>query len=246
MIRIGAGALVVAIAACAAAPPPPAAAPATSGQRTEVVFPQMPLSTDLAAVPVGSWAEYAETFAGSTLTNRVATVAKTAEAITIESTRTGHPIGSDELTFARTLALGADEGRIIRQLLQVNAGAPKEVPVSKSPHPRLDPKTLIGTEIVAVRAGTFTTKHYRYTTPYGGDPVDAWVADNVWPIGLVRLEAKLQMRPWTPGETWPPPGRPEADVQPSPRPRVPFVYELIARGDNAEPRITRPVAGAAR
>ena len=85
------------------------------------------------------------------------------------------------------------------------------------PHPRVDPKTLIDTETVTVRAGTLTTKHYRYVTRYG-EPVDVWMADAVWPIGLVRLQAQMTVNL---------------------HPAV-LVYELIARGDHAEPRITLP------
>src|SRR5262245_42701299 len=103
MLRIAAGTLVCVIAGCAAANTTGGGAAAG---RVETEIPPLPRAGDLQAAPLGSWAEYAESFTGFTNTNRVAAVRKTPEALTIESTRTGGLFASDKLTWANTFALG--------------------------------------------------------------------------------------------------------------------------------------------
>lgn len=50
-----------------------------------------------------------------------------------------------------------------------------------------DPKKLVGKETVKLAAGTFSAEHYRHEGPRGGT-VDFWLAKEVGPFGLVKME----------------------------------------------------------
>jgi hypothetical protein len=73
-----------------------------------------------------------------------------------------------------------------------------------------------------VPAGTFSTKHFREI--WEESTVDAWLSDEVPPLGLVRTTITP-----TPGTTGP---------GGKPMPRV--TSELAAYGKGARPTITRP------
>ena len=77
---------------------------------------------------------------------------------------------------------------------------------------------MVGIDTVSTRAGTFRARHYRDRTGYG-EQVDYWIDDSVGPIGLIRLEAEQKQHPTI---------------------RAGFKFELVATGNDAVARITRP------
>ena len=181
----------------------------------------MPAAFDLHRVPVGSWAEYAwglADVAASRRVERLAVVARGPNGVTVEA--------SEEDTFdarvvqATTYAAGGElRGESRRNVFQLGDDDPMEAPSRPARrYARVDPSTLVGTETITVRAGTFTAKHYRDRTAFG-EQVDFWIADGVMPFGLVKLEA-------------------EQKQQPSLGSR--FGAELVGRGGDAVPLITRP------
>lgn len=219
MLRIAALATVMATAACAATapPPPPAKAP---DEPFAVWPPRMPSAINLDTVPLGRWAEYAETYLGSvTIKERVALVGKAGDGSTLETT-TEMPSG-EKTVFASVFTPGPD-GRVqvSGSVFQVSGADPMEsppVPPSDQPYPRIDPAKLVGTETISVRVGTFRAKHYRDRTAYG-EQVDAWIEETVGPIGLLRLEAEQKQHPTI---------------------RAGFKFELVATGNDAIPQITK-------
>jgi len=178
----------------------------------------MPYACDLAAVPVGSWAEY-ELNAPEmpTRTEKKAAVARKPEGITIETTHASRP----ELVIAALLSPGEPGDGLLRRLtIQDGDYEPMDSPVTQKQRPAflgLDSLTLIGEDDVSIRAGTFHTRRYRYQTSFD-ETVEVWINDTVWPICVVKLDAELK-QPWVAS------GR--------------FSYELLATGTGATPQITR-------
>jgi hypothetical protein len=111
---------------------------------------------------------------------------------------------------------------LVKHVFQDGAYDPMESPSSaqrRQDFPeRLDTRSLVGTDEITVRVGTFSTKRYHYLTKYG-ENVDAWISATAWPICLVKLDAEQKQDPSTTGR---------------------FSYELVATGSDAKPRITRP------
>jgi hypothetical protein len=204
-------------------PAPPAAASATPPEAAPgpIRLPLMPAAFDLRRVPVGSWAEYAwglADVAASRRVERLALVARGPEGATIEA--------SEEETFdervvqATTYAAGDElRGESRRNVFQLGDDEPMQAPARPARrYARVDPSTLVGTDTITVRAGTFTAKHYRDRTPFG-EQVDFWIADGVMPFGLVKLDAEQKQHP-------------ELGSR--------FGAELVGTGSDAVPQITRP------
>jgi hypothetical protein len=183
----------------------------------------MPFACDLGAAPVGSWAEYEAKDPPSRdpVRTRIALVSKGPDGNTIEwtydvSRRT-------DLVIAFLFAPGKEPpGELKRRVFQDGPFEPMEMPVPPSPTPgfyvRIDPRSLIGSEEITVRAGTFSARRHHYLTPFG-ENVDVWISETAWPICLIKLDAEQKQMPQFPGR---------------------FSYELIAMGSGAQPQITRP------
>jgi len=215
--RLGFVAMALAMGACAA-PVKPTPAPAHVDEDFAVWPPRLPGALDLDSVPLGRWAQYEETYLGSvTIKERVALVGKGGDGNTLETTTELRP--GAETVFATVFA--AADGQVTSNLFQTGDAEPMSAPPalpSQQPYPRLDPKKLVGTELVTVRVGTFRAKHYRDRTEFG-EQVDVWIDDSVGPIGVLKLEAEQKQHPTI---------------------RAGFGYALVATGNDAIPRITRP------
>jgi hypothetical protein len=183
--------------------------------------PPMPIAVDLAKVPVGSWSQYEVIFAGTPpMTSKTALVARGTAGNTFESVLEGGilALARRKVRVSMTVPPGAEKaGRVSRMVMQVDAADPMEMPLDggqDKQFTRPDPKAMVGKEKVAVRAGSFKTRHYRDKTPTG-DTYDYWVADGVLPLGLVELKGNPAMMGG-------------------------FSFELIAQGKDAKAQITKP------
>jgi hypothetical protein len=193
-----------------------------------------PLALDLKKVPVGSWAEYSTMIAlgaGMKMTSRWALVARKGGSSTLEMSMEGGPVAmmGGKMIMQMVLVpnpVGAEKP-ITKAVMQVGDRDPMEMPLG-SPgmtapkFQKPDPKKLVGKEEVKVPAGTFKTSHYRDVSDRG--TVDAWISDQVPPLGMVKVT------------TTPKPGTAGPGGQPMP----PVTMELAARGKDAKPQITKP------
>jgi hypothetical protein len=154
--------------------------------------PPMPLVTDLAKVPVGSWAQYSVT-AGTLPPSsmRVSLVAKGPTYNTIEMAVEGGAMAKvGKVVMQMTLRAGADRaGTVQKMIMQLGANDPMEMPNAgtDAQFSKPDPKTFIKEETVKATAGSFKAKHYHIKTPQE-DSADYWVTEKVAPIGLVKME----------------------------------------------------------
>ncbi len=215
------GAIALAVSACAA-PTKEAPPPVHTEEALAVWPPRMPCALELDTVPMGRWAEYAETYLGTvTIKERVALVGKSDDGNTLETTTEMRP--GDRTVFSTVLTAGnaaAGGGQALSNVFQVSGDDPMvapPLPPSEQPYPRVDPAKLVGPETVTVRVGTFRARHYRDRTSFG-EQVDFWIEDTVGPIGLIKLEAEQKQHPTI---------------------RAGFKYELVATGNDAIPQITR-------
>jgi hypothetical protein len=187
------------LTACAAPVQQPTALPPPPPEAFAVWPPRMPTAFDFDDVPLGRWAEYEETYMGTTtIKERVALVAKGSDGNTVETTTEMKP--GQKTVFATSFVAAPEGGtRVVSNVFQVEGDAPMESPPlgpSEQPYPRVDPRklVLVGIETVTVRVGTFRAKHYRDKTVFG-EQVDVWVDDSVWPIGVVKLESEQKQHP---------------------------------------------------
>jgi hypothetical protein len=187
--------------------------------------PPMPVAVDLAKVPVGSWAEYEMTFgANPPMTSRMALVAKGSDGNTLETSVRGGMMAAvgGKMVMDMTLPPGAEKaGRVGKMVVQLGANDPMEMQLGAGQSQQFtkpDPKSLVGTETIKVRAGSFKTKHYREKSPQG-DTYDFWIDDKALPLGLVKLEGEQKHNPAFKGG---------------------FRFELLATGKDAKPQITKP------
>ena len=177
--------------------------------------PPIPLAIDLAAAPVGSWAEYElKSGSGPTSMIRWALVARNVVEATAEDASLLQRGGM--VTRWALVPERAADGFVERFVVQIGSNEPMNVPVSADNRRRfsaVDPAAFLANETVTVRAGTFKAKHYRAVTPDGA-PVDYWTSDEVPPFGAVRVEGT------------------EKDGSRS-------IIELVSRGHGAKAAITR-------
>jgi hypothetical protein len=196
------------------APPPIAAAGA-------IWPPRMPSAGKFEEIPLGKWADYEESYLDAvTIRERVALVSREGDVVTLETTtETGR---SDKTVFATAFAASLEMGwRPVSNVFQVGDEEPMESPAispGQQPYPSVDPKKLIGTEMIKVRAGSYRAKHYRYRTALG-ELVDYWIDDSVAPIGLIKLEAEQKQHAGF---------------------RAGFKFELVAVGSGAIAQVTKP------
>jgi hypothetical protein len=189
-----------------------------------------PLAVDLKKVPVGSWAEYSATIGQMTMKSRWAFVARDKQGHTVEMTMEGGPMAMMGGKMAMKMVLVPDpttSSKPVKQMvMQMGSQDPMEMPLNMPNMPtqkfqKPDPKKLVGKETINVAAGSFKTSHYRDTVENG--TTDVWVSEDVAPLGMV----KVQTTP-TPGAKGPG-GMPMPSVS----------MELVARGKDAKPTITK-------
>ena len=118
---------IVLLGACAA-PVKEAPPPVRAEEPFAVWPPRMPSAVDLDAVPLGRWAQYAETYLGSvTIKERVALVGKGADGNLIETT-TEMPTG-EKTVFATVFAPAPEGGvQVVRNVFQVADDEPMQAP----------------------------------------------------------------------------------------------------------------------
>jgi hypothetical protein len=192
-----------------------------------------PLALDLKKVPVGSWAEYSMSIGkgeGMTVKSRWALVARDANSNTMEMSAEGQPLArvGGKMVVKTVLVpdpVGSDKP-VKQMVVKVGAHDPMEMPLDMPGMPpqrfeKPDPKKLVGKEQVKVPAGTFKASHYRTVNDSG--TVDAWVNDDVAPLGMVKVV------------TTPKPG----SMGPGGQPLSTVTMELVARGKDAKATITK-------
>jgi hypothetical protein len=149
----------------------------------------MPMVVNLKKVEIGTYADYAMSAAGMTLTSRWALVGKSAKSCTVETVTTAsilpHPVAVRmQLPLDPTAATNKSLGKVVMQMGDADPMfAPADVPEPKFQKP--DPKNLVGPEEIKVKAGTYKTLHYRETN--ANATVDLWVSDRVPPLGMVKV-----------------------------------------------------------
>ena len=118
----------------------------------------MPSAGKFEEVPLGKWADYEETYLDAvTIKERVALVAREGDVVTLETTT---ETGTGDKTVFATVFAASNEGgwRSVSNVFQVGDEDPMESPAigpAQQPYPAVDPKKLIGTEMISVRAGLF-------------------------------------------------------------------------------------------
>ncbi len=195
----------------------------------------MPLVGDLKKAPVGSWAAYTMTVAMDgkpmTMNARWALVGRDAASNVLEMQMQGGMMAAmgGKITVKLVVALDPTVGdKPVKQMvMQMGDRDPMEMPTNIPQIPtqkfhKPDPKNLVGKETIKVAAGTFKTSHYRTITENGA--VDAWVSEEAAPLGVVKVVSTP--KPGAPG----PGGRPMPAV----------TMELVGRGKDAKPSITKP------
>jgi hypothetical protein len=195
----------------------------------------LPLTVDFKRAPVGSWAEYAVTVGGAgggTMKVRWAFLGRDAGGNTLELVMEGPAaatprVGGRVVTRMVLVPDPVGASRPFRALvMQIGDREPVAVPLDLPGLPAQkfqnpDPKKRVGRETIKVAAGALDTSHYHDVLP--DSVVDSWVSDRVPPLGVVKIVS-------TP--------RPEAEG-PGGRPLPPVTMELLARGQGAQPLITR-------
>jgi hypothetical protein len=193
-----------------------------------------PLALDLKKVPVGSWAEYTMTIGmggGMTMKSRWALVGRNSAGNTLEMSMEGGPMAMMGGKMIAKMVLVADPvgaAKPVKQMvMQMGDRDPMEMPLDMPGMPaqkfqKPDPKKLVGKEDIKVPAGTFKASHYRDKTDNG--TVDSWVSEDVAPLGMIKVT------------TSPKPGA----VGPNGQPMPAVTMELVARGKDAKPVITKP------
>jgi hypothetical protein len=193
------------------------------------------LTVDFKHAAVGTWADYAVKVGGGALTmkTRWAFLARDADGNTLELTVDGPAASSSKLggkTVTR-MVLAPDPiglSKPFRQLVvQMGEREPVEIPLDLPGLPAQkfqnpDPRKRLGRETITVPAGSFAAEHYRDVLP--DSTVDAWLSDQVHPLGIVKIVS-------TP--------RPDA-AGPGGRPLPAVTMELLGHGRDARPAITRP------
>lgn len=192
-----------------------------------------PLAVDLKKVPVGTWAEYNMIISAGgqkmTVKSRWALVARDANSITLESINEGGPMGPGAKQIIKMVLVPDPvnaERPVKSMVMKVGDRDPMEMPLDLPGMPaqkfeKPDPKKLKGTQQVKVPAGTFKAGHYKDVNQ--GVTIDAWISEEIAPLGLVKMT------------TAPKPGATAPGGQPMPS----MSLELVARGKDAKPVITK-------
>ncbi len=153
-----------------------------------------PMSYDaMAKAKKGAWAEYTMSMAGQAqkLTVRYAVVEKTDREMTME-TDSQTPMGPvhSSMTFVPS---PPDAFKLVKARMQMGTQPAQDVPAAQLGEGSIKksdtPGTLVGPEKITVPAGTFDTKHYKYTMQKeaGGMTLDVWMSDKAIPTGVVKM-----------------------------------------------------------
>ena len=197
----------------------PSLASAQMGQQ-----PPMPMVVDLKKVPVGSWASYSMTMGGTTMTSKMALVARDASSVSMETSIEGGMMAMMGGKMTMRMVMDPDPtsaAKPVKQMvMQVGDQDPMIAPdtMQAQKYSKPDPSTLVGKETLKVAAGSYKTSHYRTKTAQGD--MDIWVSEEAAPTGLVKLST--------------PP------MQAGPRQVPGMTMELTATGKGASPTITKP------
>jgi len=186
--------------------------------------PPMPMVVDLKKVPVGSWASYSMTMGGTTMTSKMALVARDASSVSMETSIEGGMMAMMGGKMTMRMVMDPDPttaAKPVKQMvMQVGDQDPMIAPdtMQAQKYSKPDPSTLVGKETLKVAAGSYKTSHYRTKTAHGD--VDVWVSEDAAPTGLVKLSTP----PMQAGQQ-----------------QVPgMTMELTATGKGAKPLITKP------
>jgi len=184
--------------------------------------PPMPIATDLAKVPVGSYADYKMVMGQlPPMKMRIALVSRSATTNAMETVVEGGMMASaGKMVMHMELAPGADAS-IKKMVMQVGAADPMQLPpemADKKPFTKPNPKSLVGSETIKTASGSFKSKHYREKTPEG-DKVDFWVNETATPLGLVKIEVDQKNNPQIKGK---------------------LSFELTGLGKDATALVTKP------
>jgi hypothetical protein len=205
---------------------------AAAGQGSALPAPT-PLACDFKKVAPGTWARYAlKVGAGAPLDTRWAFIGRDAEGNTLElAMEGGGPalagVGGKVVTRLVLVADPVGVSRPIRRMvMQLGDREPLEVPLDLPGLPghkfqNPDPKKLVDRPTIRVPAGTFATSHYRET--WEDSTVDAWLSEQVPPLGVIKVEVTARAGVTGPGG----------------KPMPPVVMELTGHGKDARPAITR-------
>lgn len=161
--------------------------------------PEMPKMPQDFKPVVGSGAEYQFTAKGKTAKFSYAVVGKEPvsgkEGYWLEIRITNQQMNG-EMVMKDLVTMNGSHPEIQRLIMQPPGRPPMEMPSSmigmmRDRMPPANGKTdksigkKIGTETIAVPAGTFECTHYR--TQQEGSPVDLWISDKVSPYGVVKM-----------------------------------------------------------
>jgi hypothetical protein len=196
----------------------------------------LPLAVDFKRAPVGSWAEYTIAVGPAvegTMKARWAFLGRDASSNTLELTMEGPAAASSKLggkVVTRMVLVSDPVGaaRPFKQIvMQLADREPLEVPLEMTGLPAQkfqnpDPKKMVGRQMIAVPAGSFSTSHYHDVLP--DSVVDSWLSTEVPPLGVVKIVSV------------PKPGAEGPNAKPLPT----VIMELRAHGQDARPAITRP------
>jgi hypothetical protein len=191
----------------------------------------MPLASDLKKAPLGAWSEYNVTSGPMPpVKMKAALVARQGKDHVLETTMEGGMMAMMGGSMVSQLTLAADPTSTAKPVkkfvMQMGQKDPMEMPLdmpqlSVPTFQKPDPKQLVGKEEITVAAGKIKTQHYRQTVEQG--TVDVWVAEDVYPIGLVKATST------------PKPGAKGPNGQDMP----PTTIELTKRGQGAKTTITK-------
>lgn len=190
--------------------------------------PTLPLGMDLAKVPLGTWSEYKLSVAEMpAFRQRFALVGRGSSTHHVEMVTEGGAGGAKgpgKVTVR--LVVDGDSSRrdrVKQAIIQLGDHEPmdmgKEAAATKDQFHPLDPKKLVGRKTIQVAGGRFETRHYREKSA-DGHTVDVWISDQAPPFGIVKLQGSY--------------------ARGSGEKAHPLVMELVGRGGDARPTITRP------
>jgi hypothetical protein len=180
--------------------------------------PPLPLGMDLRKAPVGAWSEYTMTVADlPVMKQRFAVVGRDAATHAVEMTTEGGSLGKARVVLRFTLeADPAKKDRVRKLVMQLGDNQPMELPSQPGQFSALNPKKQVGgAKTLKVAAGSFTTRHFKDKSAANGSVMEVWVSDQAPPFGIVKMTGS------------------------SDEGKNPFTMELVARGDDAKPLVTK-------